>query len=235
MYACTRYQPAGARVAWKVAERDKEIVLVRGVGTWGRHVGYCGRSLQNRVNFWSKDQSMHHRSSLLFALCSAALLACAGSESDADAGSHAAELTTNTTGADGCGCPAQQVEYVQQPLACACRRESGGLCPSTLDEAVGVMCRPGSRQPVIRIEGCGKVALVGTSGSVGGVQTFDVESGALIGVYTFFDIRFEPCNAFGYISGEAPFVGSGLRAGTSCPEADYCMACGTGAYPACAR
>jgi hypothetical protein len=88
---------------------------------------------------------------------------------------------------------------------------------------------------VIRTEGCGKVELEGPGGYVGASQTFDAESGVLIGVYEYSDIASGVCNAFGYISGDALFVGSGLSVGASCPEADYCMACGTGAYPACAR
>jgi hypothetical protein len=87
---------------------------------------------------------------------------------------------------------------------------------------------------VIRVQGCGKVSLEGPGGFVGAIQTFDADSGALIGVYEYSDITSGPCDAFGYISGDALFVGSGLRVGAGCPEGDYCMACGTGAYPACA-
>ena len=82
------------------------------------------------------------------------------------------------------------------------------------------------------MEGRG-ATLEGPGGYVGGRQTFDAESGALIGLYEYFDTPSGRCNAFGYISGDALFVGSGLRVGASCPEGDFCMACGTGAYPAC--
>jgi hypothetical protein len=173
---------------------------------------------------------MHQLFRLRFALPCAALLACAASDSGSQPG-----LTTNTTSADVCGCPAQQVEYVHRPLACACDSESGDLCPATLDDALAALCPAGGRQAVVQMEGCGKVRL-DSGGGYGGVSpTFDAESGALIGLYEFSDVAGGTCNAFGYISGDALFVGSGLRVGASCPEADYCMACGSGAYPACSR
>jgi len=174
---------------------------------------------------------MFQRFPLAVTLCSVAVLACAG----ADSGSPPTEATVNTTGPDGCGCPAQPVEYVYQPLTCVCGPESDGLCPTTLDEALAVMCPPGGRQTVLWTEGCGKVSLGGPGGYVGASQTFDAESGRLIGVYEYSDIPGGRCNAFGHISGDALFVGSGLIVGPSCPEGDFCMACGTGAYPACDR
>jgi hypothetical protein len=164
-------------------------------------------------------------------------VACAGSESADDTGPDRLELTTNGTGADGCGCPSptQQVEDVRRPLACACDPENGSRCPATLDEALAAMCTPGGGQTVIRVQGCGKISLEGPGGFVGTSQTFDADSGALIGVYEYSDITGGSCDAFRYISGDVLFIGSGLLVGASCPEGDYCMACGTGTYPACAR
>ena len=70
---------------------------------------------------------------------------------------------------------------------------------------------------MIRTQGCGKIALGGPGGYGGASQTFDAESGALIGVYEYSDIASGPCEAFGYISGDALFVGIDLNVRTELP------------------
>jgi hypothetical protein len=184
------------------------------------------------VKLSSTEQRLSHRTPLPLALCCTAFLACGEAQTRAEAEASPFEL--NGTGADGCNCPEQQVEFARKPYACLCGPGGAVRCPITFDDELASRCPSGKDEIVIQVEGCGKVSLESPgSYTVSGV-TFDAESRQIIGMYEHSDFG-RICNASGYIFGDVLFVRNGLDIGSGCPEASYCMACGNGAYPTCAR